>query len=78
MTSLCSFPDNIQRSRGYDSPAHYWIGLVSLRLRSADRLSQYPSMRSTVMNTLPMWLQPQPRRYDHVFAINETGEVIVR
>jgi len=69
--NLPGFPDNL--SRGLDGK--YWLGLVSPRSPALDLLSDYPTMRK-VVRRLPEFIRPKARRYAHVVAFDDQGDVV--
>ena len=53
----------------------YWIGLVTPRDSTLDALSKFPWLRE-IIQRLPRSIRPAIRKYSHVFAIDESGNII--
>lgn len=71
--NLPGFPDNI--NRGQDG--RYWIGLTSPRLPALDASAQKPFLRA-IGQRLPKLMQPAPKHYGFVLAIDVDGNVIAQ
>jgi sugar lactone lactonase YvrE len=69
--NLPGFPDGIL-SNGRD---RFWLALVTPRDRVLDRLLPHPFLRKIVMR-LPKFLQPAPKRYSFVLALDMNGRVV--
>ncbi len=69
--ALPGFLDNI--SVGLSG--RYWFTLISPRNFLADLLSNWPQVRKAGQR-LPQFLQPGPKTYGHVIAMDENGEVL--
>lgn len=69
--ALPGYPDNLMR--GLDG--RIWAGLVKPRNSQVDGLADRPSMRKIVMR-LPRFLWPIPPAYGHVFAFDESGNIV--
>ena len=72
LDNLPGFPDNI--NNGLND--RYWIGLVSPRDQTLDKLSTYPFLRK-VAQRLPAFMQPAARPSSHVIAISGDGVVLM-
>lgn len=70
--NIPGYPDNLMR--GQDG--RIWVGLAKPRSVFADKLADSPSLRKMAFR-LPKSLWPVPPAYGHVFAIDESGKVIV-
>jgi sugar lactone lactonase YvrE len=70
--NLPGFPDGIS-SNGHD---RFWLALVTPRQALFDRtLLPHPFLRKVVAR-LPKFLQPAPKRYSFVLALDQNGGVI--
>ena len=69
--NLPGFPDNISRT----GDGTFWFGLVSPRSDPVDGLSDKPFLRKVVQR-LPKFIRPGPKRYGFVLRIDETGKVL--
>ena len=69
--NLPGFPDGIS-SNGRD---RFWLALVTPRQALFDRMLPYPTMRKMVAR-LPRFMQPAPKRYSFVLALDSQGRVI--
>ncbi|HXL79316.1 MAG TPA: SMP-30/gluconolactonase/LRE family protein [Pyrinomonadaceae bacterium] len=69
--NLPGFPDGIS-SNGKDK---FWLALVTPRDKTLDKLSPYPFLRKVVCR-LPRFLQPAPKRYSFVLALDLNGKVV--
>lgn len=69
--NLPGFPDGIS-SNGRD---RFWLALVTPRQALFDRILPYPFLRKVVAR-LPKLLQPAPKRYSFVLALDQSGRVI--
>jgi sugar lactone lactonase YvrE len=69
--NLPGFPDGIS-SNGSD---RFWLALVTPRQALFDRMLPYPFLRKVVIR-LPKFLQPAPKRYSWVVALDQSGRVI--
>ncbi len=69
--NLPGFPDGIS-SNGRD---RFWLALVTPRQALFDRMLPYPTMRKMVAR-LPKFMQPAPKRYSFVLALDSQGRVI--
>ncbi|HET9787875.1 MAG TPA: SMP-30/gluconolactonase/LRE family protein, partial [Pyrinomonadaceae bacterium] len=68
--NLPGFPDGIS-SNGKDK---FWLALVTPRDPTLDKLLPHPFLRKVVYR-LPAFLQPAPKRYSFVLALNSNGRV---
>lgn len=69
--NLPGFPDGIS-ANGSDK---FWLALVAPRDKTLDRLLPHPFLRKAVLR-LPGFLQPAPKRYSFVIALDLSGRVI--
>ena len=69
--NLPGFPDGIS-SNGRD---RFWLALVAPRDKILDRLLPHPFLRKSVQR-LPAFLQPAPKRYAFVLAMDLHGRVV--
>jgi len=69
--NLPGFPDGIS-SNGKD---RFWLALVTPRDAALDKLLPHPFLRKIVAR-LPKFLQPAPKRYSFVLALDSSGRVI--
>jgi sugar lactone lactonase YvrE len=69
--NLPGFPDGLS-SNGVD---RYWVALVTPRDSVLDKLLPHPFLRKAVLR-LPKFLQPKPKRYAFVVALDNEGHVI--
>jgi len=69
--NLPGFPDGIS-SNGRD---RFWLALVTPRQALFDRMLPYPTMRKMVAR-LPKFMQPAPKRYSFVLALDPQGRII--
>ena len=69
--NLPGFPDGIS-SNGKD---RFWLALVTPRDQLLDKLLPHPFLRKVVVR-LPKLLQPAPKRYSFVVALDTNGRVI--
>jgi sugar lactone lactonase YvrE len=69
--NLPGFPDGIS-SNGKDK---FWLALVTPRDSVFDRLLPNPFLRK-VVSRLPAFLQPAPKRYSFVLALDLNGRVV--
>lgn len=69
--NLPGFPDNIS-SNGNDK---FWLALVTPRNPLLDRLLPRPFLRK-VLQRLPEFLQPAPKRYGFVLGLDRDGHVV--
>jgi len=69
--NLPGFPDGIL-SNGRDK---FWLALVTPRDSVLDRLLPHPFLRKVVAR-LPKFLQPAPKRYSFVLALDANGRVV--
>ena len=69
--NLPGFPDGIS-SNGHD---RFWLALVTPRDAVLDKLLPHPSLRKVVMR-LPSFMQPAPKRYSFVLALDGNGKVV--
>lgn len=72
LDNLPGYPDNLMRGRD----GRIWVGLFKPRNPMADRLAEWPAIR-TVLLRLPRSLLPLGPSYGHIFAIDENGRVLV-
>jgi len=68
--NLPGFPDGLS-SNGKDK---FWLALVTPRDATLDKLLPHPFLRKIVYR-LPSFLQPAPKRYSFVLALNSNGRV---
>lgn len=71
LEALPGFPDNISRGRD----GRFWVALFAPRNALLDRLSGHPGWRRVLVR-IPTALQPKPREYGHLIAIDATGRVL--
>ncbi|MEK6282289.1 MAG: SMP-30/gluconolactonase/LRE family protein [Acidobacteriota bacterium] len=69
--NLPGFPDGIS-SNHRDK---FWLALVTPRDQTLDKLLPYPYLRKVVLR-LPKFLQPAPKRYSFVLALDGNGKVV--
>ena len=69
--NLPGFPDNITS----DGKGTYWLALFTVRNPAADGLADKPFLRKVVWR-LPRFLQPAPKRYGFVVALDAGGKVV--
>lgn len=69
--NLPGFPDGIS-SNGVD---RFWLALVAPRRAVFDKMLPYPFVRKVVAR-LPKFLQPAPKRYSFVIALDNAGRVV--
>jgi sugar lactone lactonase YvrE len=69
--NLPGFPDGIS-SNGKDK---FWLALVTPRDAGLDKLLPHPFLRKVVAR-LPKFLQPAPKRYSFVLALDLNGRVV--
>lgn len=69
--NLPGFPDGIS-SNGKDK---FWLALVTPRDQTLDKLLPHPFLRKVVAR-LPKFLQPAPKRYGFVLALDPNGGVV--
>ena len=69
--NLPGFPDGLS-SNGRD---RFWVALVTPRDQTLDHLLPHPQLRKVVMR-LPGFLQPAPKRYSFVIALDGNGKVV--
>jgi sugar lactone lactonase YvrE len=71
INNLPGFPDGLS-SNGKDK---FWLALVTPRDKLLDQLLPHPFLRKVVAR-LPKFLQPAPKRYSFVVALDTNGRVI--
>jgi sugar lactone lactonase YvrE len=69
--NLPGFPDGLS-SNGRD---RFWVALVTPRDKTLDALLPHPQLRKMVMR-LPGFMQPAPKRYSFVLALDANGKVV--
>jgi sugar lactone lactonase YvrE len=69
--NLPGFPDGLS----YNGVDRYWVALVTPRDSVLDKLLPHPFLRKAVLR-LPKFLQPKPKRYSFVVALDENGRVV--
>jgi sugar lactone lactonase YvrE len=69
--NLPGFPDGIS-SNGRDK---FWLALVTPRDELLDKLLPHPSLRKVIAR-LPKFLQPAPKRYSFVVALDAKGHIV--
>jgi sugar lactone lactonase YvrE len=69
--NLPGFPDGVS-SNGTD---RFWVALVTPRDATLDKLLPRPFLRKAIMR-LPAFLQPAPKRYSFVLALDSNGKVV--
>ena len=69
--NLPGFPDGISSNRR----DKFWLALVTPRDQTLDKLLPHPYLRKVVMR-LPKFLQPAPKRYSFVLALDGNGKVV--
>jgi sugar lactone lactonase YvrE len=72
LDNLPGYPDNLMRGE----QGRLWVGLVKPRGRFIDDSAGKPWLRKLAMR-LPKALWPVPPAYGHVFAFDESGQVLV-
>ena len=71
LDNLPGYPDNLMRGRD----GRIWVGLFRPRNPAADSLAGWPFLRKVLLR-LPRSLLPLGKPYGHVFAIDESGNVL--
>jgi len=71
LEALPGFPDNISRGRD----GRFWVALFAPRNALLDRLASHPAWRRVLLR-IPKAIQPAPREYAHLIAIDATGRVL--
>jgi sugar lactone lactonase YvrE len=69
--NLPGFPDGIS-SNGKDK---FWLALVTPRDNTLDKLLPHPFLRKIIYR-LPKFIQPAPKRYSFVLALDLNGKVV--
>ena len=69
--NLPGFPDGIASDR----KGTFWLALYTVRNAALDRVHPYPWIKS-ILPVLPLALQPKPRPYGLVIALDERGRII--
>jgi sugar lactone lactonase YvrE len=69
--NLPGFPDGIS-SNGKDK---FWLALVTPRDQTLDKLLPHPFLRKVIYR-LPRFVQPAPKRYSFVLALDVNGKVV--
>ena len=69
--NLPGFPDGVS-ANGKDK---FWLALVTPRDATLDRLLPHPVLRKVVYR-LPKFVQPAPKRYSFVLALDLNGKVV--
>lgn len=71
LDNLPGYPDNLMR--GQDG--RIWLGLSGPRNPDLDAMADRPFLRELTLR-LPRALWPMPKRYGHVMAFDESGQVV--
>jgi len=71
LEALPGFPDNISRGRD----GRFWVALFAPRNALLDRLAGHPALRRVLVR-VPKAVQPKPREYAHIIAIDASGRVL--
>ena len=71
LDNLPGYPDNLMRGRD----GRIWVGLFRPRNPAADLLAGWPFLRKVLLRLPRSWL-PVGKPYGHVFAIDESGNVL--
>ena len=71
LDNLPGYPDNLMRGRD----GRIWVGLFRPRNPAADSLADWPFLRKVLLRLPRSWL-PLGQPYGHVFAIDESGNVV--
>jgi sugar lactone lactonase YvrE len=69
--NLPGFPDGVS-SNGKDK---FWLALVTPRDQTLDKLLPHPFLRKVIYR-LPKFLQPAPKRYSFVLALDGNGKIV--
>jgi len=69
--NLPGFPDGIS-SNGRDK---FWLALVTPRDQTLDKVLPHPFLRRVIYR-LPKFVQPAPKRYSFVLALDRNGKVV--
>jgi sugar lactone lactonase YvrE len=69
--NLPGFPDGIS-ANGKDK---FWLALVTPRDQTLDKLLPHPFLRKVIYR-LPKFMQPAPKRYSFVLALDMNGKVV--
>ncbi len=69
--NLPGFPDGIASDR----KGTFWLALYTVRNDALDRVHPYPWIKA-ILPVLPPALQPKPRPYGLVIAVDEKGRII--
>jgi sugar lactone lactonase YvrE len=71
LDNLPGYPDNLLRG----AEGRIWVGLSGPRSPDVDNMASSPLLRELTLR-LPRALWPLPKRYGHVFAFTEDGQVV--
>ena len=69
--NLPGFPDGISRGEN----GIFWLAFAAPRDELFDSISAKPFIRKMVQR-LPMWLQPKPKRHPFILGLSDTGQVL--
>jgi sugar lactone lactonase YvrE len=69
--NIPGYPDNLMRGQ----QGRIWVGLSGPRSPKVDEMAGKPFLREVTLR-LPRALWPLPKPHGHVFAFNETGQVV--
>lgn len=69
--NIPGYPDNLMRGQ----EGRIWVGLSGPRSPKVDDMAGKPFLRELTLR-LPRALWPLPKPYGHVFAFNESGQVV--
>jgi len=69
--NLPGYPDNLMRGLH----GRIWLGFTGPRSPKVDAMAEQPFLREVTLR-LPRSLWPLPKKYGHVFAFTEDGEVV--
>jgi len=69
--NLPGFPDGVS-ANGKDK---FWLALVTPRDQTLDKLLPHPFLRKVIYR-LPKFVQPAPKRYSFVLALDVNGKVV--
>lgn len=70
--NLPGYPDNVNRGQS----GRYWVGLTKPRSALLDGMAGSPFQRKLAAR-LPDFLKPIPPSYGHVFAFDESGQIVM-
>jgi len=71
LDNLPGYPDNLMRGEN----GKIWVGLSGPRSAPVDAMADKPLLREVTLR-LPRALWPLPKKYGHVFAFTEDGQIV--